>query len=108
MTETQKDYIAVILRVRCYKQVKQLKNQAKTYYTYRATIPRETAEKLGLQDDELVLCLVKRPEWYHIIDWTDKDNQKHLWPKLPDRAKQELCQLGLAPKHLCTDMKTPP
>lgn len=89
------------MRVKRYKQLKKLSAGSKEYVIYRSNIPVEKAEEMNLGDDELLLVLARKPEWYHLMNWRDKDNQEILWPRIPEKIRIELCSIGLAPQELC-------
>ncbi len=98
---------SVIIRVKKYHQRKRLPGGEKEYVIYRASIPVKKAEEMGLDDDELLLVLARKPEWYHLMNWEDKDNREILWPRIPEKIRIELCSLRLAPQELCPKKHVP-
>ena len=100
-------WYSVIISVKKYRQRKRLPGGEREYIIYRASIPIKKAEEMKLGDDELLLVLARKPEWYHLMNWEDKDNKEILWPRIPEKIRIELCSLGLAPKELCPKKHVP-
>lgn len=101
ITIARGDVFVGFLRVRALRQRKKLSSgEEKEYMVYRVTLPKEMVEKLGLEDGDLVLVIAKKPKWYHLLNWNDPEIQEKLWKHLPEEARKELVELGLAPKEL--------
>ncbi len=97
----REDMFVGFLRVKALRQRKKLSSgEEKEYMVYRVTLPKEMIEKLGLEDGDLALVIAKKPKWYHLLNWYDPEIQEKLWKHLPEEAKKELVELGLAPKEL--------
>ncbi len=97
----REDMFVGFLRVKAIRQRKKLSSgEEKEYMVYKVTLPKEMVEKLGLEDGDLVLVIAKKPKWYHLLNWSDPEIQEKLWKHLPEEAKKELIELGLAPKEL--------
>lgn len=97
----RRDVFVGFLRVKALRQRKKLSSgEDKEYMVYKATLPKEMVEKLKLEDGDLILIIAKKPKWYHLLNWYDQEIQEKLWKHLPKEAKEELIELGLAPKEL--------
>ncbi len=101
--------VTILLRVRAERQRKRLRSGAtRDYLVWRATIPREAAEKLGLDPDageELLAATLEVPDWPLLLLYHTPDTGR-LWDRLPPEAKAKACMLGHAPEHLCRDYRT--
>jgi len=101
--------VYALLRARVVRQVKRLRSgEAREYHVWRITLPRDTVEELGLEPgygEELLLAALRLPDWYHLYDYNDPVVRTKIWPRLPRRAKLELCAWKIAPRELCGDME---
>ena len=84
-----------------YRMAKRLKSGEERVYTgYRVILPRRLAEELGLEGEAPLVARLELAEWWHILDWTAPEN-RHLWRRLPEEARLDLCAKKLAPPDLC-------
>ncbi|BES82745.1 hypothetical protein [Pyrodictium abyssi] len=101
--------VTLLLKVRAEKQRKRLRNgEPREYVVWRATIPREAAEKLGLDPEageELLVATLEVPDWPLLLLYHDPQTRR-LWDRLPPEAKAKACSLGHAPEQLCRYYRT--
>ena len=101
--------VTILLRVRAERQRKRLRSgEHRDYVVWRATIPREAAEKLGLDPgagEEILVATLEVPDWPQLLLYHTPDTQR-LWSRLPPEAKAKACSLGHAPQDLCRDYRT--
>jgi len=99
----------LILRVRAEKQRKRLRSgEPRDYVVWRATIPREAAEQLGLDPEageELLVATLEVPDWPLLLLYHDPQTRR-LWDKLSPEARAKACLLGHAPPQLCQQYRT--
>jgi len=96
--------VTILLRVRAERQRKKLRSgEPRDYVVWRTTIPREAAEKLGLDPEageETLVATLEVPDWPLLLLYHTPDTQR-LWERLPPEAKAKACSLGHAPEELC-------
>ncbi len=94
---------ATTLVVKPYRARKRLASgEERSYITYRITLPKDFAEKLGLKDDaeDLLLALLVKPRWFHLFDWSNPEVVEEVLPRLTEDEKRILCAT-LAPESVC-------
>jgi len=93
------------LVVKPYRQRKRLASgETREYTIYRVNVPKELAEKLGLEGEDIILAFILRPRWFHLFDWSNPEVARELLPRLTREERLELCAT-LAPETVCGDKK---
>lgn len=52
----------------------------KDYFVLRATMPKEVAERIKVQQGDYVIFKAKKAEWYHLCNW---EEMQSTWNMLP-------------------------
>ena len=93
------------LVVKPYRQRKRLASgKVREYTIYRVNMPKELAEKLGLEGEDIILAFILRPRWFHLFDWSNPEVAGELLPRLTREERLELCAT-LAPETVCRGKK---
>lgn len=69
----------------------------KNYFVFRATVPKEVAEKIGVEAGDYVFFRAKKAQWYHMLDWGKMDN---TWKMLPDEIRNRISMDGLCGQNV--------
>jgi hypothetical protein len=64
----------------------------KDYFIFRVTVPKDVAEKSGVQSGEFLFFKAKKAEWYHMLDWSQ---MQEAWQRLPQETKNRIVLSGL-------------
>jgi hypothetical protein len=64
----------------------------KDYYILRTTVPKEIAEKMGVEPGDFIFFKAKKAEWYHMLDW---DAMENTWRMLPPDVQNRVLMDGL-------------
>lgn len=64
----------------------------KDYYILRTTVPKEIAEKMGVEPGDFLFFRAKKAEWYHMLDW---DAMENTWRMLPPDVQNRVLMDGL-------------
>lgn len=86
----------------------------KDYYVLRTTVPKEVAEKMGVEPGDFLFFKAKKAQWYHMLDWEAMEN---TWKMLPPDVQNRVLMDGLynqgtlsQPTHVigATNLSSPP
>jgi hypothetical protein len=69
--------------------------KGKNYFVFRATIPKEIAEKLDAEPGDYLFFKAKKAKWYHMLNWQEMPK---TWGMLPANLKEQLELDGLIPQ----------
>ena len=66
--------------------------KGKDYFVLRVTLPKDAAEQIGAQPDDILLFRAKKALWYHMMDWNEMES---AWRMLPQQIKSDVIMAGL-------------
>jgi len=80
-------YVGFVAKI---QKAKTRKN--KDYYILRTTVPKEVAEKMGVEPGDFLFFKAKKAQWYHMLDWEAMEN---TWRMLPQDVQNRVLMDGL-------------
>jgi len=64
----------------------------KDYFVLRATIPKETAERINAKPGDFLFFQAKKAAWYHMLDW---EKMEKTWEMLPPNIRNRIIIEGV-------------
>jgi hypothetical protein len=81
------DYVSFVSKMQKVKT-----RRDKDYFIFRVTVPKDAAEKSGVQPGEFLLFKAKKAEWYDMLDWSQ---MQEAWQRLPQETRNRIVLSGL-------------
>jgi len=83
----ERDYMSFVSKIQKVRT-----RRDKDYFIFRVTVPKDVAEKTGVQAGEFLLFKAKKAEWYHMLDWSQ---MQEAWQRLPQETQNRIVLSGL-------------